>query len=235
MFRQRISGVFVAIIMLALALLVRLLVVDAQPVTNGFNGLTDLGDLVLFGVDLDPYSSTTYLVVAVTLSTVLVAMRLLLGTRAGLVLQALGSDADRARTLGYEIRHYQTFFLAVSAFLSGLAGLLYVVVAQFASPTFMDLSFSITMVVWAAVGGRASLLGACLGAIVINLIEAGASESQALVQSWRTVIGLIFVLVVIYLPRGLAGLAGDLRDVMLRTAGNRVARLRPGRQIRMIQ
>ena len=64
------------------------------------------------------------------------------------------------------------FFFAVSAAISGIAGMLYVIVAEFASPTFMDLSFSITMVVWAAVGGRGSLLGACIGAILINIIAA---------------------------------------------------------------
>ena len=126
------------------------------------------------------------------------------------------------------------FFFAVSAGIAGVAGMLYVVVAQFASPTFMDLSFSITMVVWAAVGGRASLLGACIGAIGINIIEAGASETQALVQAWRAVIGLIFVLVVLYLPRGVAGFASDAADAVLarfgrkrppavRPAGERVA------------
>jgi urea transport system permease protein len=90
-----------------------------------------------------------------------------------------------------------------------------VLVAEFASPTFMDLSFSITMVVWAAVGGRASLLGACIGAIVINSIEASVSETKPLVEAWKVVIGLLFVLVVLYLPRGLAGLVHSAIDWVL--------------------
>ena len=76
----------------------------------------------------------------------------------------------------------------------------------------MDLSFSITMVVWAAVGGRSSILGACVGAILINMIEAKVSETKALVEVWKAVVGLIFVLVVLYLPRGLGGFAHDLLD-----------------------
>lgn len=212
MFRKRVSGVFVSIIMLAMMLLVRLVVVDAQPVTNGFNGLTDLGNLMLGSVDFDPYDVGTYYVVAGALTAVLVRARLLVATRAGLILQAIRDDQNRVRYLGFDVPAYQVFFFAVSATISGLAGMLYVVVAQFASPTFMDLSFSITMVVWAAVGGRGSLLGACIGAILINVIEAKVSETEGLVQAWRAVIGLTFVLAVLYLPRGIAGFASDCAD-----------------------
>jgi len=209
-FRQRISGVYVAIVTLALVLLVRLLVIDLQPVTNGFNGLTDLGWLTIGGVEFDPYLTETYYVIAIPAILVLLAARWLISTRAGLILQAARDDANRARYLGINVAAYQVFFFSVSAFVAGLAGMLYVVASEFASPTFMDLSFSITMVVWAAVGGRRSLLGACIGAILINMIETTASETELLQEAWKAIIGLIFVLVVLFLPRGLAGLARDL-------------------------
>jgi urea transport system permease protein len=209
-FRKRISGVFVSIITLALVLLVRLLVIDAQPLTNGFNGLTDLGLWHAFGVDFDPYSVATYYLVAITLAAILVLTRMLTVTRAGLILQAIRDDQNRARFLGFDVPLYQMFFFCVCAGISGIAGMLYVIVAEFASPTFMDLTFSITMVVWAAVGGRASLLGACIGAILINMIEATVSETQTFVEAWKVIIGLVFILSVLYLPRGLAGLASDL-------------------------
>jgi urea transport system permease protein len=208
-FRKRISGVFVSIITLALVLLVRLLVVDAQPLTNGFNGLTDLGWLSFGGFEFDPYSTATYYLCAISLAVVLVLTRILVETRAGLILQATRDDQTRARYLGFDVPHYQTFFLVVSALIAGFAGMLYVVVTEFASPTFMDLAFSVTMVVWAAVGGRSSLLGACIGAILINMIAAEVSETQAFVEAWKAILGLIFVLVVLFLPRGLAGLAHD--------------------------
>ena len=219
MFRKRVSGVFVSIIMLALMLLVRLVVVDAQPITNGFNGLTDLGDLMIGSIDADPYSVLTYYIVAGALTLVLVLARTLVATRAGLILQAIRNDQTRVRYLGFDVPAYQVFFFTVSAVISGLAGMLYVIVAQFASPTFMDLTFSITMVVWAAVGGRGSLLGACIGAIAINIIEANVSETEGLVQAWRVVIGLVFVLSVLYLPRGLAGSAGGAVDRLLERLG----------------
>lgn len=218
MFRNRVSGVFIAIITLATVLLVRLLVIDAQPLTNGFNGLTDLGWFTVGGLEFDPYLVDTYYLVAICLALVLLGTRWLVGTRAGLILQAIRDDEARARYLGFNIAAYQVFFFMVSAGIAGLAGMLYVISAEFASPTFMDLSFSITMVVWAAVGGRHSLLGACIGAILINTIEATVSESEMFVEAWKAVIGLLFVLVVLYLPRGLAGLANDLGD---RLAGRR--------------
>ncbi len=212
MFRKRIAGVFISIITLALVLLVRLLIIDAQPVTNGFNGLTDLGWFKLFDFEFDPYLVQTYYLVAGSLAVVLVAARLLIETRAGLILQAIRDDQNRARYLGFDVPRFQTFFFTVSAGIAAFAGMLYVISSEFASPTFMDLSFSISMVVWAAVGGRASILGACIGAILINIITATVSETKGFAEAWKAIIGLIFVLVVLYLPRGLAGLAHDVGD-----------------------
>ncbi|MFT4278526.1 MAG: urea ABC transporter permease subunit UrtC [Rhodopseudomonas sp.] len=217
-FRKRISGVFVSIITLAVVLLVRLVVIDAQPITNGFNGLTDLGWLNVGGFEFDPYIVQTYYLVAISLAVVLIGTRLLVETRAGLILQAIRDDENRVRYLGFDVPTYQTFFFAVSALIAGFAGMLYVVVSEFASPTFLDLQFSITMVVWAAVGGRASILGACLGAILINTISATVSETAGFAEGWKVVIGLVFVLVVLYLPRGLAGIAHDLLDRLRRRA-----------------
>ncbi|MBI6629948.1 urea ABC transporter permease subunit UrtC [Pontibaca salina] len=210
--RSRVSGVYVAIITLALVLLVRLIVIDQQQVTSGFNGLTDLAWFNLFGLELDPYAKSTYLIIAFALTIVLLIARWLVSTRAGLVLQGIRDNEVRARYLGYSVVSYQIFFFVVSAMIAGLAGVLYVVAAEFASPTFLDIAFSITMVVWAAVGGRASLLGACIGAIGLNFIGATLSETESLMNAWQLIIGLIFIVVVLWLPRGLAGLASDLAD-----------------------
>jgi urea transport system permease protein len=209
-FRLRVSGVYVAIITLALVLLARLLIIDAQPVTNGFNGLTDLGWLTVGGVEFDPFMVSTYYIVAVSVCVVLLTSRWLVSTRAGLILQSTRDDPNRSRYLGYDVAAYQVFFFTVSAGIAGFAGMLYVIAAEFASPSFLDIAFSISMVVWAAVGGRSSLIGAAIGAILINTIEATASESEIFQEAWKLIIGVIFVLVVLYMPRGLAGLARDL-------------------------
>src|ERR1700739_1316114 len=93
-FRKRISGVFVSIITLALVLLVRLVVIDAQPITNGFNGLTDLGTFEVAGLQFDPYSRATYYLVACMLILALLGGRWLVETRAGLILQAIRDDQN---------------------------------------------------------------------------------------------------------------------------------------------
>ncbi|EEX16490.1 urea ABC transporter, permease protein UrtC [Citreicella sp. SE45] len=225
-FRLRVSGVYVAIITLALVLLVRLLIIDAQPVTNGFNGLTDLGWLTVAGIEFDPYMVSTYYIVAVSTCAVLLLTRWLVSTRAGLILQSTRDDPNRARYLGYDVAAYQVFFFTVSAGIAGFAGMLYVIAAEFASPSFLDITFSISMVVWAAVGGRSSLIGAAIGAILINTIEATASETEMFQEAWKLIIGVIFVLVVLYMPRGLAGLAQDLagRIADARVGGKQRAR-----------
>src|SRR5260370_2962062 len=133
-FRKRIAGVFVSIITLALVLLVRLVVIDAQPVTNGFNGLTDLGWFKIGEFEFDPYIVPTYYFVAVALCIVLAGARLLIETRAGLILQAIRDDQNRARYLGFDVPLYQTFFFAVSAGISGLARTVYLLVFEFSSP-----------------------------------------------------------------------------------------------------
>ena len=208
-FRLRVSGVYVAIITLALVLLVRLVMIDAQPITNGFNGLTDLGWFSIGGYEFDPYLVSTYYLVAITTCVVLVGMRVVISTKSGLILQATRDDPNRARYLGYDVASFQVFYFVISAAVAGLAGMLYVIAAEFASPTFLDITFSISMVVWAAVGGRNSLLGAAIGAILINTIEASASETELFKEAWKLLIGFIFIAVVLLLPRGLAGVAQD--------------------------
>ncbi|MHA7849567.1 urea ABC transporter permease subunit UrtC [Roseovarius sp.] len=208
-FRLRVSGVYVAIITLALVLLARLLFIDLQPVTNGFNGLTDLGWLTIAGIEFDPFMVATYYIIAVSVCVVLLLSRWLISTRAGLILQSTRDDPNRSRYLGYDVASYQVFFFTVSAGIAGFAGMLFVIVSEFATPTYFDIAFSISMVVWAAVGGRSSLIGAALGAILINTIEASVSESEMFQQAWRLIIGIVFVLVVLFMPRGLAGLARD--------------------------
>jgi urea transport system permease protein len=220
-FRKRIVGVFISIITLALVLLFRLVLIDAQPVTNGFNGLTDLGWFTIGKLEFDPYLTQTYYLAAGSLCLVLVGTRLLVETRAGLILQSIRDDENRVRYLGFDVPSYQIFFFCISALIAGFAGMLYVLASEFASPTFLDLTFSITMVVWAAVGGRSSILGACIGAILINTIEASISETESLVEAWKAIIGLLFVLAVLFLPRGLAGLVKDVIAFVL-------TRLRPG-------
>lgn len=206
MFRKRIAGVFISIITLALVLLVRLLIIDAQPLTNGFNGLTDLGWFKLFDFEFDPYLTQTYYLVACSLAVVLVLSRVLIETRAGLILQAIRDDENRVWYFGYDVAAYQNFVFCVSAAIAGFAGMLYTLVMEFASPTFLAVPISLSIVIWCAVGGRASLLGAALGAIVVTGVQGSLSESQAFIDTWMLVMGALFIIIVRFLPNGLISL-----------------------------
>jgi urea transport system permease protein len=204
MFRARISGVFVAIITLAMLAVFNLLVVNQQSYTGGANGMTDLAWLQVGSFSLDPYSAAFYYVTAAALILCLALGLLVTRSKAGLVLQAIRDNEQRARYFGYDVARYQTIALSISAAIAGVGGMLYAMVLEFASPTFMDVPLSLAFVIWCAVGGRQSLLAAAVGAIAVNWIQGGLSES--LLDTAQLVIGAIFVLVVLLLPRGLGGL-----------------------------
>jgi len=128
-------------------------------------------------------------------------------SKAGLIVQAIRDHEGRVRYFGYDVAAYQIFVFALSAAISGLAGMLYTVVMEFASPTFLGVQLSLSVVVWCAVGGRQSLVGAFLGAVLVAGMQGALSESAAFLETWTLVMGALFVLVVLFLPKGLAGLA----------------------------
>jgi urea transport system permease protein len=105
--------------------------------------------------------------------------------------------------------------------------MLFVMCAEFASPTLMSTSFSVSMVIWAAVGGRKSLVGACLGAILVNVVGAGASESPIFQPIWPIVLGLMFIGVVLIMPDGVIGYVDDWFDRRLRARSSKADRRLP--------
>ncbi|MFN7166981.1 MAG: urea ABC transporter permease subunit UrtC [Pannonibacter sp.] len=212
MFRGRVTGVFVAIITLAALVVGNLLIIDLQSYTGGFNGITDLAQLELFGLEFDAYSASTYYLVATCLTVSLFACLAVTRSKAGLIFQAIRDDERRVRFFGYDVAAFKILAMSVSAAVAGLAGMLYTVVMEFASPTFLDVPLSLSIVIWCAVGGRQSLVGALIGAILIAGMQGALSESEAFLDSWTLVMGVTFVLVVLFLPNGLAGLVTLIRN-----------------------
>ena len=210
MFKRRTTGVYVSIITLAFALIGQLLIINNQPLTGGFNGLANLALLEIGGFEFDPYGPSVYYLVAITLLVVILIARYMLSGRIGQVLKAIREDEARARYLGYDVENYKLFIFCVSAGVAGLAGMLFALTAEFASPSLMAVPFSISMVIWAATGGRASLLGACIGALLVNVIGSLASESATFQPVWPIILGGLFVFVVLVMPNGIAGLFKDL-------------------------
>lgn len=216
-FRARVAGVYVSIITLAMLVVVNLLIIDQQRFTGGFNGLTDLADLKLFGIDFDPYSGATYYLIAFSLIATLIIGQLVIRSKTGLIMQAIRDDETRVRYFGYDVARYQIFAIAVSAGISGFAGMLYAMVMAFASPTFLSVQLSFSIVIWCAVGGRASLIGAALGALLVTGIQGSLSETPAFLNTWMLIMGALFVAVVLFLPKGLISI---LNFGMARLAGD---------------
>ena len=209
MFKRRTTGVYVSIITLAFAMIGQLLVINNQPLTGGFNGLASFAPLTIAGFEFDPYGPSLYYAVAGVLLVLVIGLRLLLSARIGQVLKAIREDEARARYLGYDVESYKLFVFCLSAAIAGLAGMLFTLTAEFASPSLMATSFSISMVIWAATGGRSSLLGACVGALLVNFVGSLASESATFQPVWPIILGGLFVFVVLVMPNGIAGLVKD--------------------------
>ena len=131
-------------------------------------------------------------------------------TKFGLILQAIRDQEGRVQYFGYDVASYKITVMAISAAIAGLAGMLYTIVMEFASPTFLNVPLSLSVVIWCAVGGRSSLPGAFFGAVLVTGVQGALSESKTFLETWTLVMGVLFVLVVLFLPSGLAGLIGQL-------------------------
>ncbi|MBX3596763.1 MAG: urea ABC transporter permease subunit UrtC [Rhizobiaceae bacterium] len=212
MFGGRVTGVYAAIITLAVMVVVNLIIIDQQSYTGGFNGLTDLAQFELFGFEFDAYSASTYYLVAIGLTISLFLSLAVTRSKTGLILQAVRDQEERVRFFGYDVALYKTFVFAFSAAIAGFAGMFYTIVMEFASPTFLGVPLSLSIVIWVAVGGRQSLLGAMLGALLVTGVQGALSESETFLETWTLIMGALFVLIVLFLPKGLAGAFSALID-----------------------
>ncbi len=222
-FRQRVRGAYFAILSQALAAAFVILLVGQQGLTGGTNGLTNIKQL--FGFDLtDPGNQRAlYVVVAVALGAVYLAARQLVRSRYGRLLIAVRDGEDRVRFLGYNPAVVKLVAFTASAGMAGLAGALFVPVVGIISPAQLGVIPSLEFLIGVAVGGRTSLAGAALGALVVNYAKTGLSEQFA--SGWLFVQGALFVAVITLAPQGLAGTSRWLRDLRHRS---RAATVSPG-------
>ncbi len=204
MFRARVSGPFFAIMTLAMLSAFYTLILDVQPYTNGVNGITPPAPLKIGELSIDPYSANVYWIVFVLLMLATLGGRLMTRSRFGIVVQAVRDDAERVRFLGYNVAGYETAIYTVSGFIAAVAGCCWVILTQYVSPAQFDTTFSLSIVIWAGIGGRLSLIGSIFGAF---LIQGGQSYlGDALLATWLLFLGIFFILVVRFLPKGLVGL-----------------------------
>ncbi|MEJ7824665.1 MAG: urea ABC transporter permease subunit UrtC [Solirubrobacteraceae bacterium] len=208
-FRQRIRGPYFAILSQALAAAFVVVLVGNNALTGGTNGLTNFQSFFGLSVTSPSDQRILYFVVVVVLLIVFLLTRELIIGRYGRLLIAVRDDEDRVRFLGYDPARVKLFAYVVAAGLAGLAGALFVPVVGIISPALLGIVPSIEMVIWVALGGRTVLAWAAAGAVIVNWAKTSVSEQFP--SSWLYVQGLLFVVVILYLPKGIAGAVEHLR------------------------
>ena len=211
-FTNRIRGVYFSILSQALAWAFVTIFIGMQKYTGGTNGIT--GFTTVFGLKLSEPMTIVYIYYAavVALFLVYVFATWLMSRQMGKLLSASRDGENRTYFSGYDSSRYKTFIYCISAVLAGIAGALYVPFAGMISPREMDIAFSVEMVIWVAVGGRGTLIGAVIGAILVSVMKTGISETFP--NIWSYFLGILFVCVVLFLPKGLMGIWDSIRGKM---------------------
>ncbi|MFY9488357.1 MAG: urea ABC transporter permease subunit UrtC [Solirubrobacterales bacterium] len=209
-FRRRVRGAYFAILSQALAAAFVILLVGQQGLTGGTNGMTNFTSF--FGLDLGSASAkqTLYTIAVLALGLSYVLARQLVRSRFGRLLIASRDQEERVRFLGYDPATIKTIAYMCAAGLAGLAGALFVPIVGIISPALLGIVPSIEMVIWVALGGRAVLWGAVVGALLVNYAKTGLSEQFP--SFWIYFQGLMFVVVIAFAPKGLAGIITGFRD-----------------------
>ena len=203
-FRKRVGGVYFSIVTLALAAIMAIVIVGQQGTTGGINGITDFRTFAGLAIDGDGPRRVLYFVTVALLLGCLLVARWIVASRLGRVLVAIRDREDRVRFSGYDPALFKAFIFAVAAVITAVGGALFALHEGLASPSLIGIVPSVEMVVYAAVGGRLSLVGAVYGALIV--LAAKTFFSENFVEYWQYFIGALFIAVVMLLPSGLAGL-----------------------------
>lgn len=204
-FRNRIRGVYFSILTQAATIVFFNFFNGQQKLFNGTNGLIDFKTLLGYTVSDNKPQFVFYTLTVIFLAIAYILCRWLTSGRFGRMLIAIRDDEPRMRFSGYNPTEFKVVVFAVSAALAGISGALYTLQTGSISPRQMDIASSIEMVIWVAVGGRASLVGAVLGAVVVNLARTALSEKFP--EIWLFFQGALFLIVVMVLPNGIVGWA----------------------------
>ncbi|MCP4638420.1 MAG: urea ABC transporter permease subunit UrtC [Methyloversatilis sp.] len=204
MFKRRVGGVYFAIITQAVALILTVLIIGQQGYTGGVNGITDLRTLLGWDIRSDSAKYVLYFVNAGLLIGVIALCRWIQMSKLGTLLLAMRDKEDRVRFSGYDVAMFKVFAFVLAAGISAIGGAMFTLQVGFMSPSFVGIVPSIEMVIFAAVGGRMSLVGAVYGALLVNFGKTYFSESAP--DLWLFLMAALFIGVVLAFPNGLAGL-----------------------------
>ncbi|WP_332750406.1 urea ABC transporter permease subunit UrtC [Hydrogenophaga sp.] len=203
MFKRRVGGVYFAIITQAVALILTVLIIGQQGFTGGVNGMTDLKTVLGWDTRTDSAKYILYYICVGMLVLSIVVCRWIQTSKLGTLLLAMRDKEDRVRFSGYDVADFRIFVFCLAAALSGIGGALFTLQVGFMSPSFVGIVPSIEMVIYAAVGGRMSLVGAVYGTLLVNAGKTFFSESFP--DLWLFLMAGLFIGVVMAFPMGLAG------------------------------
>lgn len=202
-FRSRVTGVYLSIITQAMTYALMLAFFRNDMGFGGNNGLTDFKDVLGFSLQSDATRAGLFVLSALAVALGYIIARLITKSRAGKVLASIRDSESRVRFLGYRVESYKLFVFTLSAMMAGVAGALYVPQVGIINPGEFSPANSIEVVIWVAVGGRGTLAGAALGALVVNSLKTVFTSIAP--DQWLFALGTLFILVTLFIPRGILG------------------------------
>ena len=217
-FRSRVTGVYLSIMTQALTYAMMLAFFRNEMGFGGNNGLTDFKDILGFDLQSDNTRIGLFLATALMLALTFATSHWIMRSRMGKVVVAIRDGEARARFLGYRTDSYKVWLFVYSAVIAAIAGALYVPQVGIINPGEFSPINSIEVVIWVAVGGRGTLIGAIIGALLVNYAK--TRFTAILPDGWLFMLGAMFVLVTLFLPRGLIGLYSQLRGRFSRSDSN---------------
>ena len=204
MFKRRVGDVYFSIVTQAIAAILAILIIGRQGWTGGVNGITDLKTMLGWDIRTDEARMILYFACVGLLVACIIFGRFVLTSKLGRLLVAMRDKEERVRFSGYDVANFKVFVFCAAAGISAIGGAMFTLQVGFMSPSFVGIVPSIEMVIYAAVGGRMSLLGAVYGTLLVNYGKTYFSETVP--ELWLFLMGGLFITVVMYFPNGLAGL-----------------------------
>jgi len=201
LFYGRLSGPYLGIVTLAMAVIVERIAVDWYYI-GGFNGLFSIPPLSVAGCEITDPVALFYVVLAAVI-TVYLLLAHIVRSPFGIVLRAIRDNETRAESFGYNSARHKIITFVIGAAIAALSGVLFAVVTEFVSPTLIGFSLSTEVLIWVALGGKDIILAAFLGALLVRTLESYLSELMA--YYWLLFLGIFFVIAVIYFPKGIFG------------------------------
>ncbi|HEV7275288.1 MAG TPA: urea ABC transporter permease subunit UrtC [Devosiaceae bacterium] len=210
-FRSRVTGVYLSIITQAMTFALMLAFFRNDFGFGGNNGLTDFKEILGFPVQAATTRGALFAASAVTLALAVLACSAIVNSKLGKVMVAVRDAESRARFLGYRVENVKLFAFTVSAIIAGIAGALYVPQVGIINPGEFAPENSIEAVIWVAVGGRGTILGPIIGAVLVNMGK--SFFTGALPEYWLFALGGLFIFVTLFMPKGIVGLLGQWRTL----------------------